>query len=221
VSAIDTSKLPPGTSNPGTLSTEKLTLRGPAGALEALLESPASMGGVVTVCHPHPLYGGDMSNKVVHTLSRAFNECGIAALRFNYRGVGSSAGTYDDAVGETLDALAVLDYAAGRWPGLPLYLAGFSFGGAVSVRAARQRRIERLVTVAPAIERVGVEPMLPECPWLLIQGTADELLDPATTARWVTALARPPRLVMMEGVSHFFHGQLTRLKDVVVQWLQS
>jgi alpha/beta superfamily hydrolase len=161
-----------------------------------------------------------MNNKVVHTLARAFNELGIKALRFNYRGVGASHGVYDEGNGETLDALAVLDWANDCWPGVPLYLAGFSFGGAVAIRAARQRRIERLVTVAPAIERISAEPALPECPWLLIQGSADELLDPAATQRWVVSLPRPPQLVMLEGVSHFFHGHLTQLKDVVLQWLQ-
>lgn len=211
----------------GGLTTEKLTLTGAAGPLEALLESPAIGAqdrpsiGLALVCHPHPLYGGSMNNKVVHTMARAFNECGCKALRFNFRGVGDSAGTHADGEGETEDALAVLDWAAARWPGEPLYLAGFSFGGAVAIRAARQRRIERLVTAAPAIERLGAKPQLPECPWLLIQGTADELIDTAATEHWVTSLPHPPRLVLFEGVSHFFHGQLTRLKDVVVQWLQS
>lgn len=203
------------------LTTEKLTLAGPAGAVEAVLESPGGAAGIAVVCHPHPLYGGSMNNKVVHTLARAFNEAGCKALRFNFRGVGGSAGAYAEGDGETLDALAVLDWAAARWPGESLYLAGFSFGGAVAVRAARQRPVVRLVTIAPAIERLGIAPALPECPWLLIQGTADELIDTPATERWVAALPRPPRLVLLDGVSHFFHGHLTRLKDVVVQWLQS
>jgi uncharacterized protein len=216
VSAIDTSRP----------TAEKLTLAGPAGPLEALLETPAGTGqepvtGVAIVCHPHPLYGGNMHNKVVHTLARACNELGFATLRFNYRGVGSSAGSYDEGDGETQDALALLDWASARSPGTTLYMAGFSFGGAVAIRAARQRPIERLVTVAPAIERLGAESALPTCPWLLVQGTADELLDASATQRWAASLPRPPQLVMLEGVSHFFHGQLTRLKDVVVQWLQN
>ncbi len=202
-------------------------LAGPAGPLEALLEYPAadSSAGIVVLCHPHPLYGGTMTNKVVHTLARAFNEIGIGALRFNYRGVGSSAGAYDEGKGETDDALAALDWARERWPGVPLFLAGFSFGGAVAIRAARAREVRRLVTIAPAIERLSqagiTEPAsLPGCPWLLIQGSADELIDSAATTRWVESLPQRPRLVMLDGVSHFFHGHLTRLKDVVVQWLQ-
>lgn len=201
---------------------DQLILSGPIGPLEAMLESSAdAVARVVVVCHPHPLYGGNMHNKVVHTLARAFTERGGAALRFNYRGVGISAGSYDEGIGETQDTLAVLDWVTQRWPGIPVYLAGFSFGGAMAIRAATQRRIERLVTVAPAIERLGTDPAVPDCPWLLIQGTADELLDAAATARWVASLPRPPQLVMLDGVSHFFHGQLTRLKDVVAQWLWS
>jgi uncharacterized protein len=166
------------------------------------------------------LYGGNMHNKVAHMLARACNEVGMPALRFNYRGVGKSAGSYDQGVGETEDALAALDWMRSRWPAAPLYLAGFSFGGAVALQAALQREVRRLITVAPAIERIATIASLPACPWLLIQGTADEVIDAAATQRWVATLPQPPRLVMLEGVSHFFHGHLTQLKDVVVQWLR-
>jgi uncharacterized protein len=172
------------------------------------------------VCHPHPLYGGNMNNKVVYTLARAFNEVGMGALRFNYRGVGSSTGTYDHGMGETEDALAALDWASMRMPGARLFVAGFSFGGAVAIRAATRREVQRVVSVAPAVERISAGEALPGCPWLLIHGTADELIDAAATQRWVAALPHPPQLVMLEGVTHFFHGHLTRLKDVVVRWLQ-
>lgn len=208
--------------NTSTLTVEKPTLAGPAGSLEALFEVPAgaSSAGVAVVCHPHPLYGGNMNNKVVYTLARAFNEIGIGALRFNYRGVGTSTGTFDHGEGETEDALAALDWASARVPGVPLFLAGFSFGGAVAIRAATRRDVQRVVSVAPAVERIAASEPLPRCPWLLIHGTEDELIDAAATQRWVAALPHPPQLVMLEGVTHFFHGQLTRLKDVVVRWLQ-
>ena len=201
---------------------EKPTLAGPAGSLEALFEMPAGggSGGVAVVCHPHPLYGGNMNNKVVYTLARAFNELGMGALRFNYRGVGSSTGTYDHGDGETGDALAALEWASSRVPGAPLFLGGFSFGGMVAIRAATRREVRRVVSVAPAVERLAPSEPLPSCPWLLIHGTDDELIDAAATQRWVAALPQPPRLVMMDGVTHFFHGHLTRLKDVVVRWLQ-
>src|SRR5471032_446491 len=117
---------------------------GPAGQLQALIETPRDAEGMpappvrafAVVCHPHPLYGGTMDNKVVYTVARAFQQCAAPAIRFNYRGVGSSAGTYDEGRGESADTLAVIEYGAKRWPQAALWLGGFSFGGAVAVRAA-------------------------------------------------------------------------------------
>ena len=207
--------------------TESLTIPGPAGTLEAIVDTPAGASGarVAVLCHPHPLYGGTMTNKVVHMLAKACNEQGAIAVRFNYRGVGASTGTYDEGKGETLDALAVLEWAAQRWPGVQLWMGGFSFGGAVAIRAASERSSARsdvqcLITVAPAIRRVSVSPAtLPAMPWLLVQGDTDELVDPADIQRWVAALPRPPALVMLAGVDHFFHGRLNDLRDAVVSWL--
>ncbi|HJY37507.1 MAG TPA: alpha/beta fold hydrolase, partial [Steroidobacteraceae bacterium] len=161
-------------------TTERTTIAGPAGDLEALLEIPAGADGarVAVICHPHPVYGGTMTNKVVHMLAKAFYERGVPALRFNFRGVGASAGRYDEGEGETLDALAAIDWALQRWPGATLWAAGFSFGGAIAVRAAIARDAQRLVTVAPAVHRFAVSGAeLPRCPWLLIQGDRDELVD--------------------------------------------
>jgi alpha/beta superfamily hydrolase len=207
-------------------SSQSLSIAGPAGNLEALLDTPvsATSGAVAVICHPHPLHGGTMTNKVVHTLAKAFNDVGAPAVRFNYRGVGASAGTYDDGNGETHDAQAVLDWAAQRWPGAQLWLGGFSFGGAVAIRAAaassQGSRVARLVTVAPAIRRVSVDPTtLPQCPWLIVQGDRDELVDPADIQQWAQALAVQPRLAMLSGVEHFFHGRLNDLRTTVVGWL--
>lgn len=205
---------------------QSVTIAGPAGNLEALLDTPvaATSSAVGVICHPHPLHGGTMTNKVVHTLAKAFNDVGAPAVRFNYRGVGASAGTYADGNGETDDALAVLDWAAQRWPGAQLWLGGFSFGGAVAIRASvassRASRIARLVTVAPAIRRVTVDSStLPQCPWLIVQGDRDELVDPADIGQWVQALSVQPRLTMLSGVEHFFHGRLNDLRTTVVSWL--
>lgn len=208
-------------------STRTLTIPGPAGTLEALLDEPAAISSpesVAVICHPHPQYGGTMTNKVVYSLAKAFNEAGAAAVRFNYRGVGASTGTYDEGNGETADALAVLEWAAQRWPGAKLCLGGFSFGGAVAIRAAAAREVARLVTVAPAIRRVPVnEDSLPECPWLIVQGDQDELVDPNDIQHWAQALRQklpqPPSLVMLSGVEHFFHGRLSELRQVVSRWL--
>src|SRR5579864_2855767 len=133
---------------------QRLALAGPAGALQALLETPRPEGEPAphafgVVCHPHPLHGGALDNKVVWTVSRAFQQLGAPTLRFNFRGVGASEGTYDEGRGETNDALAVIAYGRQRFPGAALWLGGFSFGGVVAVRAAEQAQPARLVLVAP------------------------------------------------------------------------
>jgi len=122
---------------------ERLSLAGPAGPLQALIETavtevegPQPVSAFAVVCHPHPLYGGTMDNKVVYTVARALEQLGAPAIRFNFRGVGASAGSYDEGRGETADALAVIAYGRRRWPHAALWLAGFSFGGAVAVGAA-------------------------------------------------------------------------------------
>jgi len=161
-----------------------------------------------------------MTNKVVHMLAKAFNEAGVPAVRFNYRGVGASAGAFDEGNGETLDALAVLDWAAQRWPGAQLWLGGFSFGGAIAIRAAVARNVTRLVTVAPAIRLVSVDSTsLPKCPWLIVQGDRDELVDAADIQRWAEALSPRPHMAVLAGVEHFFHGRLSDLRQVVTAWL--
>jgi uncharacterized protein len=205
-------------------TTERTTIAGPAGSLEALLEIPAGADGsrVAVICHPHPVYGGTMTNKVVHMLAKAFNERGVPALRFNFRGVGASVGSYDEGEGETQDALAAIDWALQRWPGAALWAAGFSFGGAIAVRAAVARDAQRLVTVAPAVHRFAVSGAeLPRCPWLLVQGDRDELVDAGEIQRWVATLASPPQLALLAGVDHFFHGRLNELRAVVLDWLDA
>lgn len=203
--------------------TESIFIPGTAGRLEALIDLPVQSTQPVTraavVCHPHPQFGGTMTNKVVHTLAKAFNELGLPAVRFNYRGVGASVGVYDEGNGETDDALSALDWARGRWPQAELWLAGFSFGGAVAIRAAARRDVRRLVTVAPAVQRVAVDTVtLPQCPWLLIQGDADELVDCVQMQQWVRTLSAPPQLAVLPGVDHFFHGKLNVLRDQVTRW---
>jgi len=198
---------------------------GPAGALEARVEDPApasAPGAAGVVCHPHPLYGGTMQNKVVHTIARAMQELGVPTVRFNFRGVGSSAGSYDGGVGELEDALAVCDWARRRWPGAPLLLAGFSFGAAVALEAASRVAPRALVTVAPPVGRIIVsEVARPDCPWLIVQGEQDELVDAATVRRWAAGFEPPPRLAMFAGAEHFFHGRLGELRAAVLDFLGS
>lgn len=204
-------------------ASQRATIAGPAGELESLIDPPdeGEAARVMVLCHPHPLYGGTMTNKVVHMLAKSANQLAAVAVRFNFRGVGRSAGTYAEGQGETEDALAVLAYARRRWPGLPLWLGGFSFGGAVAIRAAAASDVAALVTVAPAIRRVDVPTeALPSCPWLIVQGDQDELVDPADIQSWARALPVQPQVVVLEGVEHFFHGRLNDLRETVVSWLR-
>ena len=161
-----------------------------------------------------------MHNKVVTTLARSFNELGLPALRFNFRGVGASAGVHDDGRGEVADALAVVASGRARWPEANLWLAGFSFGGVVALRAAsRMSSVKRLVTIAPALERYFQQPVdvpLPPCPWLLVQGDADDVLDATRVLALANALSTPPTIVTLAGAGHFFHGRLNDLRDAVL-----
>ena len=212
-----------------TVVPEPLRLEGGAGIIEALLECPATLdtgGGAPVVdsaprsvalcCHPHPLYGGSLSNKVIHTVARAFVAAGVPALRFNFRGVGASAGVHDDGRGETEDLVAVAGQLRRRFPGADLWLAGFSFGAWVSLRAAARLRPARLVTVAPPVGRWDFADIAaPACPWLLLQGTADELLDATEVETWARALSPEAQITLLPEASHFFHGRLHEVRDLV------
>jgi uncharacterized protein len=201
---------------------QRVAIAGPAGSLEAVVEDPGEGDALAVVCHPHPLFGGTMDNKVVHTLARALQQCAIATLRFNFRGVGASGGEFDHGRGETDDAAAVADWA-GRFLGRQrLLLAGFSFGSYVALRLNERRAATRLITVAPPVGRFDFSELkTPACPWLLVQGAADELVDSNAVVAWAEALRPAPKVVLLPGVSHFFHGQLTVLREQVMQFVES
>ena len=201
---------------------EHVSIAGQAGTLEAIAEDPGVPGtSYGVICHPHPLYGGTMDNKVVTTVARALQETGIPTLRFNFRGVGASAGEFDQGVGETADADAVAAWGAERWAGRSLVIAGFSFGGYVALRLAQQRLPRCLITIAPAIQGFAASTAVPRCPWLVVQGDADELVDPSGVIDWVNTLDPKPRLVVLPGVGHFFHGRLRELRDAVIDAIRS
>lgn len=203
--------------------TEKLFIDGPAGRLEAILERPGEQDSVgsVVVCHPHPQHGGTMHNKVAHTLARAFVRAGFTALRFNFRGTENSEGSYDNGDGEQDDALAVMTWLRQQQPNTPLWMAGFSFGAAIAVRAAATSDIDGLVSVAPAISRFagGLETQ-PDCPWLVLQGDEDELVDVDETVEWLDGLLPGPELLILPGAEHFFHGRLVELREAVMAFIQ-
>ncbi len=197
---------------------QKLVLDGPAGKLEALLEAPqgTDIVGCAVVCHPHPLHGGTLQNKVAHTLARSFIGQGFIALRFNFRGVNDSEGTFDDGRGELEDVYVAMDYLSIDYPDLPLWISGFSFGAAMAIHAAAERRPAGLVSIAPAISRFTTTPTpQPDCPWLILQGDQDELVDVDETIAWVNGLDPGPELQILPGAVHFFHGKLTLLREAV------
>jgi uncharacterized protein len=199
------------------MSPKAIEIPGPAGVLEAALDASARGAAVATavICHPHPLQQGTMGNKVVTTVARAFTRLGADAVRFNFRGVGRSAGAHAGGIGERGDALAVVDWCRARWPGRSLYLGGFSFGAAVALSVAARVAPRGLVTVAPPVDRLREDFVAPSCPWLLIHGDADDVVPSAPVLEWCASLPAPPRIVLLPGVGHFFHGRLASLTEAV------
>jgi alpha/beta superfamily hydrolase len=195
--------------------TEYSLLPGPAGALECALDGPPESAGLALLCHPHPLHGGTMENKVVQTLARAFVQLGWRAVRFNYRGVGRSEGIWDEGRGEVEDAMCVL--RALRTPGQALALGGFSFGSyvasQVAARVASEAPASSIVLVGPAVETFPMAPVPPEA--LVIHGEHDDVVSLSGVLDW----ARPQGLpvTVVPGAGHFFHGQMGLLKSLVVR----
>lgn len=207
--------------------TERLVVQGPIGPIEVLSDEPSLAAGevargVAVIAHPHPLFGGTMDNKVVQTLARAFVQCGWRALRFNFRGVGATAGVHDEGRGETEDFLAVVRHCA---PQGPLALAGFSFGSFVMSQALlslwSQRQIDKLVFVGAAASRFQVAGVPPEAHdrTLVIHGEHDDTVPLSAVMDWARPQVLP--VTVVPGGSHFFHGQLPLLKNLVVRHLQS
>ena len=194
-------------------NTERLLLDGPAGVIETAVAIPAAQPrGIALIAHPHPLQGGTLDNKVVQTLAKTFVALGYVAVRFNFRGVGQSAGSFDDGNGETDDALAVLAQVRRRFgQSLPVALAGFSFGSFVQTRVARRSTPEGLVLVGPAVKRFALEPV-PETT-IVVHGEEDDVVPLADVFEW----ARPQQLpvVVFPGCGHFFHGRLPQLARIV------
>lgn len=202
-------------------STQLCTIEGPVGTLEVAIDEPeGECRGVAVLSHPHPLFGGSLSNKVVQTLARAYVQQGWRAVRFNFRGVGRSAGAHDGGVGELDDLLAVVQEHA---PSGPLSLAGFSFGAFVTSHAVTRlhgsRILAQVLLVGTAASRFDVAPIPSElhARTLVIHGEADDTVPLASVLDW----ARPQHLpvVVVPGVAHFFHGQLPLLKALAVRHL--
>lgn len=187
-----------------------VVIDGPVGQLEALYLDSAEPQGLALLCHPNPVQGGTMMNKVVSTLQRTARDAGLITLRFNYRGVGTSAGSHDMGTGEVDDALAAAHWLRAKHPELPITLLGFSFGGFVAASLggrleAEGEHLSRVIMVAPAVMRLRDEDALPHnCPLTVIQPETDEVIDPQLVYNWSNDLSRPHELLKVAECGHFF-----------------
>lgn len=196
-----------------------LMLHGAAGAIEAVIDLPLATDarlGTAIICHPHPLHGGTLHNKVVTIMERSLRELGLRTLRFNFRGIGASDGSHDEGVGETDDLVGLARWVQQTRPQDVLWLAGFSFGAAVAARASLVSPCAQLITVAPPVHKYGFESIAPPtCPWLVVQGEEDDVVEPASVYAYVSRLETPPSLVKMPGAGHFFHRKLLDLRGAL------
>jgi alpha/beta superfamily hydrolase len=196
-----------------------LTIPGPAGALEAVLQEDRATehAYAAVVCHPHPLHGGTLHNKVVHRVAATLHAMGAAVLRFNFRGVGGSEGVHDYGAGELEDARAAWSFMRARWPRAHGWLSGFSFGSWIAARlAAEESDVERLLLVAPPVRTSSFDVMRRAAvPKLVVQGTADSVCPLEMLHAEFSYWAEPKRLVTVEGATHFFDRKLDRLAAAV------
>jgi alpha/beta superfamily hydrolase len=196
-----------------------IMLLGPVGLLECACDVPepaSARPATIVICHPHPLHGGTMHNKVVTILERSMRELGLSTVRLNFRGVGASEGSFDDGYGETDDLFAVTEWVRRTRPDDQLWLGGFSFGAYVSLKAAQNLQLGQLISIAPAVGRYGFEELAhPGCPWLVVQGDEDELVSIDKVREWVDGLETQPELVIMERADHFFHRRLMDLRGLL------
>ena len=194
---------------------------GPAGKLELNVESAeqwAASDPVAICCHPHPVHGGSMQNKVVHILARTFLALNAGVVRFNFRGVGQSSGEFAHGVGERDDLLAIVVWLKQQWPQAPIWLAGFSFGAFVAAACHEKIKPRRLVLVAPPVD------MYPEIKtiqiqtrdWLLVQGGQDEIVASQSVEDWASQQSISPKKLFFAEAGHFFHGKLNLIKDGIV-----
>jgi len=204
---------------------DHIEIPGPSGRLEGVLAMPSNsetISQVAVICHPHPLHGGTMNNKVVNFVGKSFNEAGFATLRFNFRGVGASEGKFDYGQGETDDTLAAVQWMSKRFPGATIWLGGFSFGSYAAVRASSQlEKIAGLITVAPAVNLFDFRELaLPTCPWLVVQGDQDEVVPCADVMAWANTLVQRPSIIRMKGAGHFFHGRMNDLRSTLLHFIR-
>lgn len=193
---------------------------GPVGNLEVACAMPTTTEtvGIAIICHPHPLFGGAMGNKVVTTLERFFRERGFATLRFNFRGVGASEGVFDNGMGESDDLHAVAQFARRYYPDLALMLAGFSFGSFVAARMANALGAAQLLSIAPPVSKWDFAALdKPRMPWTIVQGELDEVVEPQAVYDFVAQTQPAPTLIRLPDATHFFHGKLLELRTALTE----
>ena len=212
----------------------RVLVEGAAGRIEVVESLPPEVRAIAVIAHPHPLFGGTMDNKVVTTLAKVFVDSGVATFRFNFRGVGQTEGTHDQGRGETADMLRVIAHARERAGGLPLHLAGFSFGGAIATRASEEAEFRQLVLVAPGFRRIS-EHGMGEAPdpndpalgspgrhtaanTLVVHGDLDETVPLSDSIAW--AAVREVPVAVVPGGEHFFHRKLHVLREIVARWIR-
>lgn len=192
------------------------TIEGSAGLIEIVVDKPQkNIKSVAVLSHPHPLHGGSLTNKVIHTASKACVAQNIIAVRHNFRGVGLSQGTHDNGIGEYADILLVIKYAKEQFPNLPLIIIGFSFGAALSIGVAQTQPKATLITIAPPIysyiDKINYIPNK----WYLIMGEQDEIVDVSEVKQWLKKQQKKPTNHWIENTGHFFHGKLNVLKQTI------
>jgi uncharacterized protein len=197
---------------------------GPAGHIEAILKEPSTpVTSVAVVCHPHPLFGGTMHNKVVYRIAKAFQNAGFAVLRFNFRGTGYSQGEHDRGRGEQDDLRAAIKFMEEKFTNAEMWVAGFSFGAAVMLRAACvDPSVRAIVAAGSPVSKSGLSDVI-DCdkPKLFVQGGLDEFGSAADIARFVAKLSEPKMLKVIEGADHFFEGHLPELEKAVSDFIKS
>jgi alpha/beta superfamily hydrolase len=204
------------------MTLEPRELAGPAGRLDLKVDLPAgNPKAVAVIAHPHTQYGGTLQTRPVAYIARALTGIGVAAVRFNFRGAGTSAGAFDEGRGEQDDFRAVVDYAAGRWPGVPIWAVGMSFGSWVALSAgAGDPRVTQLVAIAPPVDRYDYAAAVTAGkPVFVIHGEADELISVKLVRRFYGQLSEPRELVVIEDADHMFDGKVSILAEAVADLL--
>lgn len=201
---------------------QQVFINGSAGKLETVLAEPENgRRGLAVIAHPHPLYGGTMDNKIVHTLFNTLLKLGFICAKFNFRGVNNSTGAHDHGIGEIDDVVAVAETIRNQFTDYSdtLVLAGFSFGGAIQIHAAKRLNPQHLILVAPSVANLNAPPVTQFCEnTLIIQGDQDDIVPLQTVLTWAAPQSLP--VTVVPGAEHFFHGNLLIIKSIVLNFLR-